>query len=541
MMERRTNMNDKIETKDFFKGAFILTLAGIFSKILSAGYRIPIQNITGDLGFYIYQQIYPFLGVAIMLSLYGFPVAVSKLAADFRDKQKELALRSFFIPVFVIIFSLSAVVFLILFTQAGMIAEWMGDKRLSSPIRASALVFLVLPFTSVMRGAFQGSNDMQPTAVSQIVEQLVRVSIIITIAVALVGKEDYYAIGTGAAAASVAGSIAAAIFLGMLAWKRRSREHYVHREHSYRYFLKTILIHGLFISINYMFLLLIQMADAFTLVPGLEGFGLDSYEARVSKGVFDRGQPLIQLGAVLGSSLALALIPTITKQRLEREPDKFHEHLQSALKMSLLLAAGATAGLIIIFPYVNELLYQNSNGTSYLRILMIVVLFSSLAITTSSVLQGVDVVFQTAGVILAGTVLKWAGNEILVPVFGLSGAAWASVVAAALVLIWNLKLMRRRFRPSAWRSLPFIKILTALVVMAIFLMLAIIVETYLLLLESRFGLLIFTLSVSGLGGIIYFITFTLVKGFTDKEMEQIPAVGAIFNWFSRRKHKHAHH
>lgn len=536
-MERRSNMNDNMETRQFFKGAFILTLAGLFSKILSAGYRIPLQNITGDLGFYIYQQVYPFLGIAIMLSLYGFPVAVSKMVADFRDQQRELALRSFFIPVFGIIFLFSLLLFLLLFTQAGRIAGLMGDKALYVPIRASAYVFLVLPFTSLFRGIFQGTGDMKPTAVSQVLEQMVRVSIIIIVAVLLLQHSDFYAIGTGAAIASIFGAGIAAIYLGTALTKRQLWSRNVHRELPYSYFFKTVFLYGLFISVNYMFLLLVQLADAFTLVPALESYGVTSHDAKVMKGIFDRGQPLIQLGIVLGSSLALALIPTITKQRLEQQPDKFHNHLHSALKISLFLAAGATVGLIMIFPYVNELLYQNNHGETYLRILMVVILFSSIAITTSSVLQGVDAVYQTAGVILAGAAVKWGGNVLLVPLFGLYGAAWASVSGAFVVLAWNLWLMRRRFRPSAWRKLPFFKLLLALGGMTAFLVGISMLETYWLPIESRGILLLFTLTVAGIGGLVYLMILIKSGAFSREELGQIPSGELLDKWFSRRKHK----
>ena len=61
------------------KGAVILTAAGIIVKLLSAVYRIPFQNIVGDIGFYIYQKVYPYSGNFIVLATTGFPVVISKL------------------------------------------------------------------------------------------------------------------------------------------------------------------------------------------------------------------------------------------------------------------------------------------------------------------------------------------------------------------------------------------------------------------------------------------------------------------------------
>ncbi|MFK4996591.1 oligosaccharide flippase family protein [Bacillus sp. N9] len=74
----------------FMKGAFILTLAGFVVKILSAAYRVPFQNIVGDIGFYIYQQIYPIYGIATVLSVSGFPVMISKMTTDNLSDRRQL-------------------------------------------------------------------------------------------------------------------------------------------------------------------------------------------------------------------------------------------------------------------------------------------------------------------------------------------------------------------------------------------------------------------------------------------------------------------
>src|SRR5581483_10469078 len=82
-------MENVSPSKALFRGAFILTIAGLVTKILSAFYRIPFQNIVGDTGFYIYQQIYPFYAIAVSLSTTGFPVVISKLYTEQQEKHDE--------------------------------------------------------------------------------------------------------------------------------------------------------------------------------------------------------------------------------------------------------------------------------------------------------------------------------------------------------------------------------------------------------------------------------------------------------------------
>lgn len=73
---------ETISGKQFVKNVTLLTIAAFISKGLAVLYRVPYQNITGDIGFYVYQQIYPFYAVAFILSMYGFPVVISKLVAE---------------------------------------------------------------------------------------------------------------------------------------------------------------------------------------------------------------------------------------------------------------------------------------------------------------------------------------------------------------------------------------------------------------------------------------------------------------------------
>ena len=110
------------------RGAAILTAGSHFVKILSAIYRVPFQNIAGDEGFYIYQQVYPIYGIIIVLATYGFPAGISSMMAP-HDKggrsQKELMTASL---LWVSIFGLFG--FLLLYMGAEEIALLMNDSKL---------------------------------------------------------------------------------------------------------------------------------------------------------------------------------------------------------------------------------------------------------------------------------------------------------------------------------------------------------------------------------------------------------------------------
>ena len=512
----------KHPSRSFLKGAFILSLAGLISKIISAGYRIPLQNLTGDYGFYIYQQVYPILGIALILSLYGFPASISKVVSELMSKQTKLSIPSFFFPVFGWLMAAGGLIFLFGYVQSPWIASIMGDEKLTPSLRASFAVFLLVPFVSIMRGVFQGNNEMTPTAFSQIIEQIFRVGVIICAAFFVMNGGDVYRIGLGASVGSMVGAIAAFLFLfywmikkeELWTWKRWQKQT------SYK---KTIFQDGILICLNYMLLLSLQLVDALTLVPNFLEAGVDLDKARLMKGIFDRGQPLIQLGTVLASSIALALIPSVSRRRMIQEPERVRKSILSAVKMTVLICFAATVGLIFLFPAINQSFFQDTQGTGYLRTLMLVIIGSSISITLSSVLQGLGYVKQTAWVIVGGLVVKFIANEMLVSDFQAYGAAVASTIAVAFVLIGNIVILRYEVPVNKWFKLPWKPMFLSLSGMAFVLYMAQMFIYMIFDLNERTSLFIYTLMLTGVGAMIYFILLLRTGAFTKEEIQIIPS------------------
>ncbi|MFZ3579236.1 putative polysaccharide biosynthesis protein [Virgibacillus sp. DJP39] len=510
------------ESNYLIKGALILTLAGLVSKVLSAGYRVPLQNLTGDIGFYIYQQVYPFLGIALVLGLYGFPSVISKVTNDLLEQRKTISLNSVYMPFFFILLIINGFIFALIYFNAPDIADWMGDHNLTRSLQATSFVFLLIPFTAIMRGVFQGHYQMQPTALSQVGEQLIRVVIIITAAIMLfVQQGNIYRIGEAGAIAAIAGACAATIILGVFLMKKRlwSREKYVV---PWAYYWKVLLFFGLIAALNHMILLVIQLADAFTLVPGLQEFGLTQIAAMEAKGIFDRGQPLIQLCTVIGSSFALALIPNLSRGKLKESPKETYHFAGSALSFSFFLTVGATAGIILIFPEVNKLLYQSQSGTGSLRILMLAIVFSSLSITVISILQGLNRMKRTAFFIILALVLKWIGNNYLVPLFGITGSAMSTVLALVFLCFLVFLALKKElphlyfFSQMKWRALL---LATGGMAVAVTGMDILVPDR---LHDERFVLLAYVMSVSLLGAITYLILLLKLHAFTEKQLRMLP-------------------
>ena len=100
--------------RQMMQGALILSLAAFIAKILSAVYRVPFQNMVGNTGFYVYQQVYPIYGIGMTFALSGFPVFVSALIAQYRS---DYELSPLLKRLFWILSGIGIGVFLLLYTQ----------------------------------------------------------------------------------------------------------------------------------------------------------------------------------------------------------------------------------------------------------------------------------------------------------------------------------------------------------------------------------------------------------------------------------------
>src|SRR5699024_38335 len=107
-------METREKANDIMQGALVLTVAGIVGKILRATYRFRVEKLTGDMGYYIYQQVYPLIGIGMILALYGFPQAVSKLTAERKKLGLSNAIQQFYLPVVLILFGLNIIFAIIL-------------------------------------------------------------------------------------------------------------------------------------------------------------------------------------------------------------------------------------------------------------------------------------------------------------------------------------------------------------------------------------------------------------------------------------------
>lgn len=431
-------MAQRWDMKTFMKGASILTLSAILVKILSAIYRVPYQNMVGDKGFYIYQQVYPFLGIFIVWTSYGFAVAVSKLLAGYeKSGQRRAMIRIAFVYLLI----LSVLFFVFLTTFASSLANAMGDPQLVGLVRAGAYIVIIMPFLAVLKGQFQSTGEMIPVAVSGVGEQAVRVAIVlIGTWIAMQTGASLYNAGEIAMWGAVVGEFSGVVILGL--YMRRSFIGPIERVPIWPV-IKELTIISISVSASSLILLFFQLIDSFTMLNIFLETGVEKEEAMTVKGVYDRGQPLVQMGILIATTLALAIVPLISHHANRKYGRGEKPFIQITYRVALLFGVAAAVGLMLVLPYVNEMLFETRDGSTALIVFTLQILWLSLLLPLTAILQGAGKVIVPTLLLVLGMMIKWIGNELFIPTFGIIGAAIAGNIGFIIIVVGVLSYFKR--------------------------------------------------------------------------------------------------
>lgn len=432
--------------KQMMKGALLLSLAAFISKILSAVYRVPFQNMVGNTGFYVYQQVYPIYGIGMTFALSGFPVFLSKMIAETPDSgtRRMILKRSL-----VILGVFGFILFMGIYGFSGRLALLMGDPELKPILQSVSWMFLWMPILATLRGYFQGNYRMEPTAVSQVAEQLVRVGAILFAAYLYTQtKGDLYAMGANAMSGATIGAILGSLILLVAYHKERQNDdtlvldgRLLKQESSdaqWGRLFRRYATEGATICLLSAILVLFQLIDSFTLYNGLLDGGKASDLAKNVKGIYDRGQPLVQLGMVVGTGFSASFIPMMSQAHAQNRQNEFTRSAVSLLRMTSVFSAAAVTGLLAILPNVNNMLFGDREGIAVLSVYILAIFAASIMTAYHSILQSLGQYKISLVALAAGLTVKFFGNLLLVEPLGTMGASIALIagLAAMVLVLW---------------------------------------------------------------------------------------------------------
>lgn len=538
IMHKNTHVNKK-RSSGLLKGAVVLTAAAIITKLLGTLQKIPLQNIGGDSVFGIYNTVYPFYNVAIIIATAGFPTAIAKFVAERElssNQQEQRLVLSLATWVLVFLGSLSAI---ILYFGAPLISVLIGTKSIIPALQACAPALLFVPLSAGLRGYFQGLQDMVPTAISQVIEQFVRVGIMIVLLLyfhQLQAGDDV--IAGGALAGSAVGGFAGLIVM-LIYWvqyKRGISTNQIQqpKQQESSNVIKTNMVNNYALLIEMLryawpiclaalAVPLISLVDTFTL-PRLLGNTHGEFYAMNEIGVYNRGIPLVQLVTMIASSLSVLFIPRLAQLKHVGDQEGIREQSILAIRWCWLISLASSMGLALLAEPINVMLYKDDIGTGTLAWIAWTAAPGALAYVSAALLQGIGRVHAPAIHLFIAASVKLGLNLLLVPLLGRDGAAisgiGAYVLAAGLniYMLWRLNVIKLNLRQILMKPL------LACLIMSIGLT-AFHLLVQFILPESRMIALIHSLVGVMLGVLLFGLTLLKSNFISQQELLALPKLG----------------
>ncbi len=167
-------MKSKENKRSFLKGAALIAAGGLLAKIIGALYRIPLTNLIGGHGIGLYQLVYPVYCLLLTVSATGIPSSIAKLTAEKLGRgESDKPLFKTALRLFLWIGLIGS---LLMAALAPLLASLQGSREVLGGYFTLAPSVLLVSAISVLRGWFQGRNDMFPTAISEVIEQAIKVA-----------------------------------------------------------------------------------------------------------------------------------------------------------------------------------------------------------------------------------------------------------------------------------------------------------------------------------------------------------------------------
>lgn len=431
----------------FLKGTFILLIAGLVTRVLGFINRIVIARFIGEEGVGLYMMAFPTMVLVVTITQLGLPVAISKNVAEAEAKGDSRKIKK------ILVVSLATTVSLsILFTPALILLTpylsetLFTDPRTQWPLLAIAPIVPIVAVSSVLRGYFQGRQNMRPSAISQVIEQLVRITLIAVLTKTFMPYGIEYA-AAGAMIASVIGELVSLIYLMTtfkLRKKFRLRKNFFGFVHSGKSTFNELMRIALPTTGSRMIGSVSWFFEPIVVAHSLAIAGVAAVAATKQYGALTGfAMPLLLLPSFITYSLSTSLVPAISEANSKKNMKVIEHLLQQSLRFSLLTGGLAIVVLYVLAEPLMTLMYGSSNGSQFIKLMAPFFLFYYFQGPLQAALQALDLARAAMINSLIGNLAKTAVIFLLAsqPAFGINGVALGMVMGIVLITLLHFATM----------------------------------------------------------------------------------------------------
>lgn len=397
MLKEEDFMREKAKKQVFLTGVIVLTCANLITKIIGLVFKIPLTNMLGNEGMGYFNTAYQIYTWLYMLSTAGVPVALSILVSEYNAKNNPAAAKKLFrltISVFSA-FGLLASLAMLVFSRN--LAEFIAADLSFLCIMAISPALFFVCISSTVRGYFQGQRNMVPTAVSEIIESLLKLCVGIALGMyALKKGYPIYRVAAYAIFGVTVGVIFGAVFLALSALlsgclrREKTADLHAPEEIKSKAMLASFFKVALPVMLSSSLLSMSSMIDTLIVMRRLQDIGFAKEAAVAVYGNYTAYcVTLFNLPPVLIYPIVSALIPALCSAVACGNDKKISLLLNKSLKLSAIISLPCTVGLALMSYPVLSLIFESKANAEMAAPLLSVLAPSVFLIGVMAVTNGV--------------------------------------------------------------------------------------------------------------------------------------------------------
>lgn len=531
--------NKKRKKSNFLVQGGILAIAGVIVRMIGMVRRIPLTNIIGDVGNAYYAAAYEVYSIMLIISSYSLPLAVSKLVSARVSRRQYRNANKIFKGALLFAFTTGglASVFVFLF------ADELAGKVMLEPMSAMGLkilapTLLIVAVMGILRGYFQGLGTMMPTAVSQILEQIVLVIVSLTAAGILfdygskVGaflQNENYAPAYGAAGATIGCAVGALFGLFFLLFVfsayRRNLKRQMTRDASrnvetYSQVFRVLVITIIPVLLSTTVYNLSNVIDQRIYNQVMIEKGLTDMKS-VNWGVFSgKYRVLINVPIALANAMCASIIPSLTAAVSRGDNRLAKDKTNMVIRFTMIISIPCAVGLAVLAKPVVSLLFSGEIdlAANLLHVGTVSVVFYSLSTLTNGILQGINRMHIPVRNAVISLLLHVAALYAMLEFMNLNiyAVVYANILFSFLMCLLNGMSIRKhmKYRQEYIRTFVIPGIASGVMGLIIFLLYKG--------LFSLAGNVVATAVSICVGAVIYFVMLIVLRGISEQELLGIP-------------------
>ena len=507
--------------ESFISGALILSLGGLFAKILGALYRIPLTNIIGSYGMGLYQLVFPPYILFLTIAQAGVPVALSKLIAENNQLGNYERSRKIFKCAFVFLAALGAVCAVLMASLSRVIAISQGNAETATAFLIVAPALLFVPVTNALKAYFQGNMNMAPSGITTVIEQIVKLAVGLTTAVHFM--PDVHKAVMGAVFAITVSEFGSLLIMSVVYLVHRAKNNVGSISVGWadaKGIAPSVMALAIPVALGGFAMQMSQVIDSvmvvnlLTVPKATELYGL--WTGPVNS--------MLGLPIALSSGVAVSALPSITKAMYSGSDDGLGKSYNSAMKLTLVIALPCAFGMIALSRPILQLLYSGLPqeeifvASVLLSLSGLSIVFLAVMQTCVSVCQAVGKPYATVIIVSLSIVVKAVVNLVLLPnaQINIYGSAISETLCYLFATVCVIIYLKRKVKLQVDVNACVLKPLASGLVMTLFITVA------LTLLNNFFVGTVGTLMMIASAGAIYFVSLAAFKVFDRSELAFLP-------------------